>query len=158
MVIFLLVLLVVMMFFINCNNFSGNISNKYIVSYDFDNTLKNQYTGEPVYPVLQQMISDYNNKRKVIVCTLRKSKHLDEIYSFLKEYNMEDVPVIATNHERKSKYLYPYSKKGYKVIHYDDQKWVLLDLKENIPNSTGYMVMYNDVRKNSKLKDVIIKY
>lgn len=158
MFILLLLLLVLAMFFINCSDFSNDVSDKYIISYDFDNTLKNQYTKEPVYPILKQMISDYKNKRKVIVCTLRKSEHLDDIYSFLKEHNMEDVPVIATNHQAKSKYLYPYSRKGYKIIHYDDQEWVLLDLLENIPKSTGYRVMYKDVTKDSNLNDVIIKY
>jgi len=159
MVILLLVLLVIVMIFINCSDFSNNgIGDKCIISYDFDNTLKNQYTGEPVYPVLEKMTSDYKNKRKVIVCTLRKSEHLDDIYKFLKKYNMEDVPVIATNHQPKSKYLYPYYRKGYKVIHYDDQEWVLLDIRKNIPNSIGYRVLYKEANKDSKLKDVIIKY
>ena len=129
-----------------------------LVSYDFDNTLKNQYTFEPVYPVLQQMINDKKKGYRLIICTSRFKQYTDEIRGFLKRNGLGDVPIHATNHKPKSPVLQKYANSGYQVIHYDDQDGVLDEIVTNIPDSICYKVLYDGVKPESKYTDVVVRY
>ena len=116
-----------------------------LISYDFDNTLKNQYTLETINPVLQQMIADKNKGYRIIICTSRFKQYTDEIRGFLKRNGLGDVPIYATNHKPKSPVLQKYANSGYQVIHYDDQEPVMDEILTNIPDAICYKVLYKEV-------------
>jgi hypothetical protein len=158
-ILILIVILLILFIFTNMNPIKFKTSpKKYIISYDFDNTLKNQYNGKPIYPIVKQMLKDIDNGKKVIICTARMEEHTDEIRNFLKEYNIENMTIVATNRTMKSSHLGKYAKKGYNVIHYDDQEGILADLVLNVPNLTGYKVLYEGVTPDTSYDDIVIKY
>ena len=131
---------------------------KYIISYDYDNTLRNQYNGKPIYPIVKRMLEDRDMGKEIIICTARMEEHTGEIRSFLRKYNMEDTPIVATNRDMKSSYLASYAKKGYTVTHYDDQEGILADLVANVPNIICYKVLYEGVTPNSSYDDIVVRY
>lgn len=137
--------------------FKPSKSQLIVVSYDFDNTLKNQYTGEPVYPILQRMKDDYKKgETRLIICTSRYKAHTDEIREFLKVHDMSDVPIYATNHQPKSPVLLKYKNMGYHVVHYDDQEPVLDEIIRNTPGVTAYKVLYKGAKPETKYKDIVV--
>jgi hypothetical protein len=160
MIILLLIVIILILFlFTNMDPTKFNASpKKYITSYDFDNTLKNQYNGKPIYPIVQQMLKDRDMGKEIIICTARMEEHTDEIRNFLKKYNMENTPIIATNRNMKSSYLGKYAKKGYTVTHYDDQEGILSDLVLNVPNIIAYKVLYEGVTPDTVYDDIVIKH
>tara|TARA_B110000908_G_C10263603_1_gene461385 strand:+ start:4547 stop:4981 length:435 start_codon:yes stop_codon:yes gene_type:complete len=141
----------------NCTKFKSP-NKKHIISYDFDNTLKNQYNGKPIYPIVKRMLEDRDKGKEIIICTARMEEHTNEIRNFLQKYNMENTPIIATNRAVKSPSLGKYAKDGYIVTHYDDQEGILADLVKNVPNIIAYKVLYEDVTPDTSYDDIVVRY
>ena len=125
-----------------------------LVSYDYDNTLKDQDTKKPIMPVVRQMQKDIASPHvaKVIVCTSRFDIHTDEIRDFLRKHGMNDVPIYATNREMKSVTLNRFASEGYQIVHYDDQDPILNDIVTRVNGSKGVKVRYLRYRSNPDLK------
>lgn len=131
---------------------------KELVSYDFDNTLKNQYTGEDIKPVVDKMISDYRSGKLVVITTFRSHEYTGEITDFVIDHNVPNIAIIATNNNPKSDFLRNLQVIDYSITHYDDQERALRDIKENIPGATVYKVLYRGANDFSNYDDIVVKY
>ena len=154
----LLLIIIIGMSMLYCRSISSMVS-PMLISYDFDNTLKNQYNSEHIKPIVDKMISDHKKGIKVIICTSRFKVHTDEIKGFLKRYNVGNIPIYATNHGPKSKVMNSFINQGYSVIHYDDQIPVMKEILDNTNNKmTCIQVLYEDYTPNKDYKDITRVY
>ncbi len=122
-----------------------------VVAYDYDNTLVNQYTGDTIKLMLEQMKKDYHSGKKVYVVTARLDKHTAEIRELLDKNGMSDVKVIATNRTPKSSYLRAIGA----GVFYDDQEPVLKEVKNNYPTIRAYQVLYETESEANTFRDMI---
>lgn len=153
-IIVVLLLLLLYVSYFKLSNYQA-APTRLVISYDFDNTLKNQYTGEYIKPIVDKMLSDIRAGKEVIICTARMKQHTGEIEEFLRQYNI-DVPILTTNRKMKSTTLLDYIGKVGSLVHYDDQLPVIEEILTNIPRSMTYRVLYEKVRPSSRYEDVVV--
>lgn len=97
------------------------------VSFDFDDTLKDSYTGEPCKPAIKRLIHHLNEGDEVYIVTSRveSDKSFKEIRDFLFDHAE---PVDGIYFTRLQPKVYTLEKLGVE-LHYDDDKYELSLLK-----------------------------
>ena len=129
---------------------SYTIKRNFDVGYDFDDCLRDFKTKEDIYPIVQQMINDVKNDKKVCIITARGKAGEDEIIYFLKKYNLnvDKVPIYTTGSYINKNKSFTINNIGVKKF-YDDNPIFLNDIKQNSPSVELYKVHHNEPKKEN---------
>ena len=143
----IIVLFIMFMMYEKTNNFKNQIIHLPIttVGYDFDDCLREYKTKKDIMSVVNKMLSDHQNGKRVVIITARGTIGKPEIVEFLKKYGKtEDQIKIYTTGDNFSRKKSPVIKQLGVDVFYDDQEGYLQDVKINCPNVKLYKTVPTD--------------
>ena len=99
---------------------------KKIISFDFDNTLYDQFIAFPRWKLIEQL-HVFSREHKIIIATARENSERFEVENFIAKYKLPIQDIYFTNQSLKGSLL-----KCLGVIkHFDDCPYQLKSAKDN---------------------------